>query len=100
MTLPVANQTFLRLEATFGSGRGWTSQGGSSASVWETPAYHLLWSDNLDSEGEVRRLWEARKGRQAYAVVLLAPVEDETKVRVAGPPRGQADPRVAAWPGS
>ena len=85
MTLPVANQTFLRLEATFGSGRGWTSQGGSSASVWETPAYHLLWSDNLDSEGEVRRLWEARKGRQAHAVVLLAPVEDETKVRVAGP---------------
>ena len=85
MTSPVADQTSARLQATFGPGRGWTSQAGSSATVWETPAYHLLWSDDVASEGEVRRLWEARKGRQAYAVVLLAPVEDESRVRVAGP---------------
>ena len=85
MTSPTANQTFSRLEATFGTGRQWTSQAGSSATVWEMPAYHLLWSDDVTSEGEVRRLWEARKGRQAYPVVLLAPSEDEPNVMVAGP---------------
>ena len=30
-------------------------------------------------------MWEARKGRQAYPVVLLAPSDDANKVRVAGP---------------
>ena len=49
------------------------------------PAYHLLWSDAVDTEGEVRRLWEARKGRQAYPVVLLVPSDDESKVLVSGP---------------
>ena len=34
---------------------------------------------------ELRRLWEARKGRQAYPVVLLAPSDDANKLRVAGP---------------
>ena len=34
---------------------------------------------------ELRRLWEARKGRQAYPVVLLAPSGDVNKLRVAGP---------------
>ena len=85
MTSRAANQPPARLETTFGPGRGWTSQAGSSARVWETSAYHLLWSDDAASEGEVRRLWEARKGRQAYAVVLLAPSDDESRVRVAGP---------------
>ena len=85
MASPAADQMCARLEITFGPGRGWTSQAGSSATVWEVPAYHLLWSSDAASEGEVRRLWEARKGRQAYAVVLLASAEDESKVRVAGP---------------
>ena len=85
MTSPTANQTSARLEATFGLGRDWTSQAGQSATVWETPAYHLLWSDDAASEVELRRLWEARKGRQAYPVVLLAPSDDANKVRVAGP---------------
>ena len=85
MTSPTANQMSARLEATFGLGRGWTSQAGHSATVWETPAYHLLWSDDAASEIELRRLWEARKGRQAYPVVLLAPSDDANKVRVAGP---------------
>ena len=85
MTSPTANQTFSRLKATFGAGRQWTSQAGASAAVWEMPAYHLLWADDVTSEGEVRRLWEARKGRQAYPVVLLAPSEDEPNVMVAGP---------------
>ena len=34
MTSPTANQTSARLEATFGLGRGWTSQAGQSATVW------------------------------------------------------------------
>ena len=84
MASPAANQPPARLETTFGLGRNWTSQTGSSATVWETPTYHLLWSSDVASEGDVRRLWEARKGRQAYPVVLLAP-SDESKVRVAGP---------------
>ena len=85
MTSPTANQTSARLEATFGLGRGWTSQAGQSATVWETPAYHLVWFDDAASDVELRRLWEARKGRQAYPVVLLAPSDDANKVRVAGP---------------
>ena len=85
MTSPNASQTFARLEAAFGLGRSWTSQAGHSATVWETPAYHLLWSDGAAREVELRRLWESRKGRQAYPVVLLAPSDDASKVRVAGP---------------
>ena len=95
MTSPTANQTSARLEATFGLGRGWTSQAGQSATVWETPAYHLLWFDDAASDVELRRLWEARKGRQAYPVVLLAPSEDVHKVRVAGP--STCWRRAAAW---
>ena len=56
MTSPTTNQTFSRLEATFGTGRQWTSQAGSSSTVWEMPAYHLSWSDDVTGEGEVRRL--------------------------------------------
>ena len=85
MTTPTANPTPLRLEATFGAGRKWTSQTGSTATAWEMPAYHLLWSNDIATESEARRLWEARKGRQAYPVVLLAPSDDESKVLVAGP---------------
>ena len=69
MTSPTANQTSARLKATFGLGRGWSSQAGRSATVWEMPAYHLLWFDDAASDVELRRLWEARKGRQAYPVV-------------------------------
>ena len=86
MTYGTANQIPLRLEATFGLGRDWTSQAGQSATVWEMPAYHLLWFDDAAaSDMELRRLWEARKGHQAYPVVLLAWSDDVNKVRVAGP---------------
>ena len=85
MTTPNANQTAARLEAVFGTGRSWALQAGASATVWETPAYHLLWFDGVASEAELRRLWEARKGRQAYPVVLLAPSDDDSKVRISGP---------------
>ena len=79
MTSPTVNQTSARLEAAFGLGRGWTAQPGFSATVWETPAYHLLWFEGVASETELRRLWEARKGLQAYPVVLLAPSDDASK---------------------
>lgn len=85
MTTPTSSQTPARLEAIFGPGQSWTSQAGSSATVWETPAYHLLWADGTVNEAVLRRLWEARKGRQPYPVVLLAPSIDESKFRVAGP---------------
>ena len=85
MTTTTNKQIDARLEAAFGTGRGWTSQSGSSATTWETSAFHLLWADGQASEAELRRLWEARKGRQAYAVVVLAPADDLSKLRVAGP---------------
>ena len=85
MTTPTTNPTPLRLEATFGPGQKWTSLAGHTAMAWEMPAYHLLWSNDVATESEARRLWEARKGRQAYPVVLLAPSDDESKVLVAGP---------------
>ena len=83
MISPTADQASARLEAIFGPGHSWTSQEGSSATVWETPAYHLLWFDGKASETELRRLWEARKGRQAYPVVLLTPADDDSNIRVA-----------------
>ena len=85
MTSPTANQPSARLEAVFGLGRSWASHEGPSATVWETSAYHLLWSETTASEAGLRRLWEARKGRQPYPVVLLALSEDDSKIRVAGP---------------
>ena len=66
-----------RLEATFGAGRAWASKSDGSATAWETPAFHLLWSPQAITETALRRLWEARKGRQAYAVVALAPSDDQ-----------------------
>ena len=74
-----------RLEAAFGPGRGWTSRSDGSATAWETPTFHLLWSPQAITETALRRLWEARKGRQPYAVVALAPSDDPDKVLVAGP---------------
>ena len=85
MTSPTANQTPVRLEAVFSLGRSWVSSEGPSATVWETSAYHLLWSETAASEAGLRRLWEARKGRQPYPVVLLALSEDDSQIRVAGP---------------
>ena len=58
---------------------------GSPAVAWETPAYHLVWAEGSRGESDLRGIWEARKGRHAYAVVLLAASSDPSKVRVAGP---------------
>ena len=89
MTLHFASKTLERLEATFGPGHKLTSQADSSALAWETSSYHLLWADGAASDAALRRLWEARKGHQPYPVVLLAPAEDGSKVRVAGPQDSQ-----------
>ena len=61
-----------RLEAAFGVGTAWTSEAGGSAVAWETPAYHLVWAAAAGTEAALRKVLEARKGRQAYPVVVLA----------------------------
>ena len=85
MTSIDTNQTSARLEAVFGAGRPWSPPQGSPVVAWETPAYHLLWTESGERESVLREIWEARKGRHAYAVVLLAPSGDASRVRVAGP---------------
>ena len=85
MVSTAGNGVTAELKAAFGSGRPWTSPAGSSATIWETAAYHLMWSAGAFSETELRRSWEDRKGRQAFAVILLAPSDDPSKIRVIGP---------------
>ena len=85
MTSPVVNQMISRVEAMFANGVAWTAPSNVLATAWELPAFHLLWSDEVASESEIRRLWDDRKGRQAFSVVLLAPAENPGNVRVAGP---------------
>lgn len=74
-----------RLEAAFGGGTAWRSEAGGASVAWETPAYHLVWAAAAPTEAALRKVWEARKGRQAYPVVVLAPSDDAATVRVAGP---------------
>ena len=81
----MADKTFAPLEAVFGVGLEWRSRAGAYATTWETPAFHLLWSKDAENDAELRKLWQARKGRQAFSVVLLGPSDDVSKVRVVGP---------------
>ena len=74
----------LEIEIHFGEGRAWTAQPGLAATVWETPAYQLLWADG-GSEADLRRIWEARQGRRGWVVVLLAASNNPSRVRVVGP---------------
>ena len=85
MTTSTASQIRSRIESTFASGVSWTSPSGVSATAWELPAYHLVWSDQVANETEIRRLWEERKGRQAYSVVVLALAPNPGNVQVTGP---------------
>ena len=62
VTSPSYSQTSTRLEDIFGQGLSWTPLAGSSATAWETSAFHMQWTGNGESEVELRRLWEARKG--------------------------------------
>ncbi len=84
-TFSTAEHLVSQLEAVFGVGWAWKSRHGFETMVWETPAYHLLYTDS-GNETDLRRLWEERKGRSAYAVVLLtiAP-DDPSRLRVVGP---------------
>ena len=85
MTTPTTNQISSKVEAAFATGVLWISPSNVSATAWELPAYHLVWSDQVVSQTEIRRLWEERKGHQAYSVVLLAPAQNEGNLQVAGP---------------
>ena len=85
MTSPAANQIISSIEATFANGVPWVSPSNVSSTAWELPAYHLIWSDEVASESDIRRLWEDRKGRQAFSVVLLAPAQNAGNVLVSGP---------------
>lgn len=78
-----------RLEAAFGVGTAWTPEAGGSAVAWKTPAYHLVWAAAAGTEAALRKVWEARKDRQAYPVVVLAPSDDASTVRVVGPQDAQ-----------
>ena len=72
MTPAAASEVIARLNSIFGEGQQWRSRG-LSAVVWETKAYHLLWTKGSDSA--LQKLWKDRKGRQAYEVILLSPAE-------------------------
>ena len=86
MTSTYAASTLNQLESVFGEGREWSHQSdGPTAVAWETSAFHLLWCATMASDTEVRRLWEARKGHQAFPVVLLVPSDEDSRVRVSGP---------------
>lgn len=80
MTHPVARE----IEIHFGEGRAWTVQPGLTATVWETPAYQLLWADD-GSEADLQKIWRTRQDRRGWVVVLLSASSDPDRVRVVGP---------------
>ena len=72
------------IEFAFGPSRSWSS-GNLAASVWERPAFHLLWTGGGNGETALSRLWKAYRGKRPYNVVLLASGANEGQLRVAGP---------------
>ena len=85
MTTPTTIEVPSRIEAVFATGVPWISPSDVLATAWELPAYHLIWSDQVASESEIRTLWHDRKGRQVYSVVVLAPAHNAGIVQVSGP---------------
>ena len=73
-----------RLTALFGEGAAWSGPDVEPATTWTPPAFDLLWRDG-GRDIELRRVWVARKGSGARPVVLLAPADDESRLRVYGP---------------
>ena len=75
MTSPTASQIPSRIESLFGPPVVvWTSP--TDVSVYGLGAACLpphLVRPSGQRGTEIRRLWEERKGRQAYSVVVLAP---------------------------
>ena len=73
-----------RLTALFGEGAAWSGPDVEPTTTWTPPAFDLLWRDG-GRDIELRRVWVARKGSGARPVVLLAPADDESRLRVYGP---------------
>ena len=73
-----------RLTALFGEGAAWSGPDVETTTTWAPPAFDLLWRDG-GRDIELRRVWVARKGSGARPVVLLAPADDESRLRVYGP---------------
>ena len=84
MTAKMTHPVVQEIEIHFGEGREWTAQPGLTATLWETPAYQLLWAEG-GTEADLRRIWEARQGRRGWVVVLLSASNYPDRVRVVGP---------------
>ena len=97
MTAKMTHPVVQEIESHFGEGREWTAQPGFTATVWETPAYQLLWTDSR-SEADLRVLWEARQGRRGWVVVLLAASGDPGRVQVVGPQSARPGRELLAAP--
>lgn len=99
MTSEMIHPIGREIETHFGEGQAWTAQPGLAATVWETPAYQLLWVDG-GSEADLRRIWEVKQGRRGWVVILLAAANDSSRVRVVGPQDARPVrelPAAAVW---
>lgn len=88
MTRDASNWVTGALESTFGSGRIWSPTPALTATAWEPRGFHLMVADGA-TESHLRKIWSARKGRWAHAVILLAPSTEDGKVVVIGPQHPQ-----------
>ncbi|MCY4654773.1 MAG: hypothetical protein OXC95_16615, partial [Dehalococcoidia bacterium] len=86
MTTQTEGSIYEALRGAFGNERTWPHDD-ATFPVWEMNSYHLVWSSTNGSASKLRGLWNAKKGNFAYPVVLLAPGQDESRVRVLGPQR-------------
>ena len=84
-----SQETVQDLNALFGPGQPWISPSGHRSMAWQPPAFHLLWCDEATNDTGLRRLWEARKSRQAHLVILLAPAGEPSACKVIGPQQAQ-----------
>ena len=84
MTTSIIPATRPRLTSLFGDGAPWSTADAVAATAWITPAFDLLWHEG-GRDTALRRAWDARKGLGARPLVLLAPADDDSRVRVCGP---------------
>ena len=84
MTTPAPPATQPLLTSLFGEGTPWSTADAVAATAWATPAFDLLWHEG-GRDTALRRAWDARKGLGARPLVLLAPADDDSRVRVCGP---------------
>ena len=74
------------LTALFGEGTAWSGSGGEATTAWTTGGFDILWHEG-GTDAVLRRAWDERRGHGARPLVLLAPGEDDARVRVCGPQR-------------